>query len=78
VRESKDLSWEKWAERLTHYYRTLERLLSPELFVVGGGVSKHAAKFLPLLEIDTPIVPATLRNTAGIVGAAVLAAESTG
>ena len=43
--------------------------------MVGGGVSKHADKFLPLLELDTRIVPATLRNTAGIVGAAVLAAE---
>jgi polyphosphate glucokinase len=77
VRENKDLSWKQWAKLLTQYYRTLERLFSPDLFVVGGGVSKHSAKFLPLLEIDTPIVPATLRNTAGIVGAAVLAAEST-
>jgi polyphosphate glucokinase len=76
VREKKDLSWKEWAGRLTAYYRTLERLLSPELFVVGGGVSKNADKFLPLLGIETRIVPATLRNTAGIVGAAVLAAES--
>ena len=76
VREKKDLSWEKWAERLTTYYRTLERLLSPDLFVVGGGVSKHADKYLPLIEIETRIVPATLRNTAGIVGAAILAAEA--
>ena len=77
VRESKDLSWEEWAGRLTRYYRMLERLLSPDLFVVGGGISKHADKYLPLLDLDTPIVPARLRNTAGIVGAAVLAAEST-
>jgi polyphosphate glucokinase len=76
VRERKELSWEDWAKRLTRYYQTLERLFSPDLFVVGGGVSKHAAKFLPLLDIHTPIVPAALRNTAGIVGAAVLAAES--
>ena len=76
VREKDDLSWAEWAERLTTYYRALERLLSPDLFVVGGGVSKHAGKYLPLLEIDTRIVPATLRNTAGIVGAAALAAES--
>jgi polyphosphate glucokinase len=75
IREKKDLSWQDWAARLSRYYQTLERLLSPELFVVGGGVSKHADKFLPLLELDTRIVPATLRNTAGIVGAAVLAAE---
>lgn len=75
VREKKDLSWKEWAKRLSTYYQTLERLISPDLFVVGGGVSKHADKYLPLLELDTPIVPATLRNTAGIVGAAILAAE---
>ena len=67
--------WKDWAERLTTYYRTLERLFSPELFVVGGGVSKHAASSCRCWSIDTRIVPATLRNTAGIVGAAVLAAE---
>ena len=77
VREKKELSWKEWAKRLSTYYQTLERLISPDLFVVGGGVSKHADKYLPLLELDTPIVPATLRNTAGIVGAAILAAEAT-
>jgi len=76
ARERKDLSWQDWAKRLTRYYKMLEMLFSPDLFVVGGGVSKHAEKYLPLLEIDTPIIPATLRNTAGIVGAAVLAAEA--
>jgi polyphosphate glucokinase len=76
VREKKSLSWGEWAKLLTAYYRTLEKLLSPDLFVVGGGVSKHADKYLPLLDIETRIVPATLRNTAGIVGAAVLAAEA--
>ena len=76
VREKQDLSWSKWADRLTTYYRTLEKLFSPDLIVLCGGVSKHADKYLPLLEIDTPIVPAQLRNTAGIVGAAVLAAEA--
>jgi len=75
VRENKDLSWREWAERLTTYFRTLERLFSPDLFVVGGGVSKEADRFLPLLEIDTRIVPATLKNTAGIVGAALVAHE---
>ncbi|MGZ4466910.1 MAG: ROK family protein, partial [Nocardioidaceae bacterium] len=75
VREAKDWSWEKWAERLTTYYRAVEALFSPDLFVVGGGVSKHGDKFLPLIDIRTPIVPATLRNTAGIVGAALLAHE---
>src|SRR6476661_8047265 len=78
VRESEDLSWEKWAKRLTKYYRELERLFSPELFVVGGGVSKKAGEFLPLLDIDTEIVPATLRNHAGAVGAALYAWEESG
>ncbi len=74
VREEKGLSWKKWAERLTDYYATLERLFTPELFVVGGGVSKESAEFLPLIEIETPIVPAGLLNTAGVVGAALNAA----
>ena len=75
VRERDGLSWEEWARRLTRYYGVVERLLSPDLFVVGGGVSKHAAKFLPLVEVETPLIPATLRNTAGIVGAALLAQD---
>jgi polyphosphate glucokinase len=75
ARESEDLSWEQWAERLTAYYRTLEKLFSPELFVVGGGISKKADHFLPLLDLETEIVPAALRNRAGIVGAALYATE---
>jgi len=78
AREAEDLSWEKWAKRLTTYYRTLEKLFSPELFVVGGGVSKKAENFLPLLDLDTEIVPATLLNKAGAVGAALYAAEESG
>jgi len=78
VREEKDLSWKRWAERLQTYYATLEKLFSPDLFIVGGGVSKHSDEFLPLLELDTPIVPATLRNNAGILGAASLAAHGSG
>ena len=75
AREREDLSWHHWAKRLETYYRTLEKLFSPDLFVVGGGVSKQADEFLPLLELSTPIVPATLRNYAGAVGAALYAAE---
>ncbi|MFC4785825.1 polyphosphate--glucose phosphotransferase [Nocardioides sp. MAHUQ-72] len=78
VREAEDLSWEEWAGRLTTYYRTLERLFSPELFVVGGGISKKADQFLPLLDLDTEIVPATLLNKAGVVGAALYASEESG
>jgi polyphosphate glucokinase len=78
ARTREDLSWEQWAQRLTTYYRTLEKLFSPELFVVGGGVSKEADLFLPLLDLDTEIIPATLRNSAGVVGAALYAAEGGG
>ncbi|MFT4010243.1 MAG: ROK family protein [Nocardioidaceae bacterium] len=73
VREREQLSYREWAERLTEYYRMLERLFSPDLFVVGGGVSKSWPKFGPLIRIDTPMVPAKLGNNAGIVGAALLA-----
>ena len=75
VREKKDLSWKAWAKELTRYYQVVETLLSPDLFVVGGGVSKYADEFLPLIDIETRIVPAGLRNSAGIVGAALLAHE---
>lgn len=74
--EREGLTWAQWAERLTEYYRMLERLFSPDLFVVSGGVSKDADKFLPLIDIETRIIPAKLRNQAGIVGAAVLAHEA--
>ena len=71
--EREELSWENWAARLQWYYSHIEFLFSPDLFVVGGGVSKHADHFLPLLDLKTPIVPAVHRNNAGIIGAAALA-----
>jgi polyphosphate glucokinase len=77
AREKEDLSWEKWAHRLQTYFSTVEKLFSPDLLVVGGGVSKKSAKFLPLLDLRTNIVPAQLLNDAGIIGAAVLASELT-
>lgn len=69
------LSWREWAERLQWYYDLLEFLFSPDLFVVGGGVSKNADDFIPLLSLKTPIVPAVHRNNAGIIGAASLSAD---
>jgi len=75
IKTNEKLSWEEYAVRLTTYYRTLEKLFSPDLFVVGGGVSKDATSFLPLIEIGTEIIPATLRNQAGIIGAAVITTE---
>jgi len=77
VREAEELSWQAWADRLTTYYRTVEKLFSPDLFVVGGGVSKESDEFLPLLDIETPIVPALLRNKAGIIGAALVSSRAT-
>ena len=73
VRERDDLSFDEWAVRLQRFYSHVEFLFSPDLFVVGGGVSKHHEEFLPLLDLRTPIVPATLRNNAGLMGAAALA-----
>jgi len=75
AKERRHLSWNAWAKRLQRYYSHLELLFSPDLFVVGGGVSKSHEKFLPLLSLDTPIVPATMRNNAGILGAAALAVK---
>lgn len=73
AREREDLSWKVWAVRLREYLGALERYLWPDLFVIGGGVSRRAHKFVPLLELRTPVVAATLENRAGIVGAALLA-----
>ena len=78
AREREGLSWEEWSERLTTYFRHLERLFTPDLFVVGGGVSKSWESFGPLIAIDTEIVPATLQNRAGIVGAALVAQRKAG
>ena len=75
AKEREDLSWAKWAKRLQKYYSTIEFLLTPDLFIVGGGVSKNYQEFLPLLDLKTEIVPATHRNNAGILGAAALAVK---
>ena len=72
--ERDQLSWEEWSVRLQDFFSHVEFLFSPDLFVVGGGVSKHPEKFLPRLELKTPIVAAVHRNSSGIIGAAALAA----
>ncbi|MFF4419023.1 polyphosphate--glucose phosphotransferase [Streptosporangium sp. NPDC001559] len=74
AREEDELSWSKWAGRVEEYLRHVEALFSPSLIVIGGGVSKKADKFLPLVKLKTRVVPATLQNEAGIVGAAMAAA----
>lgn len=71
--ERDGLTFDGWAQRLQKYYSTLERLLTPDLFIVGGGISKQHEMFLPLLKLKTKIVPASTKNAAGIIGAAALA-----
>lgn len=77
IRKEEDLSWVKWAHRVNEFLERMENLFWPDLFIVGGGVSKNYEKFFPLLQIRTRIVPAQLRNQAGIVGAALNASRHT-
>jgi len=74
VRERKNLSWKKWARRLDTYLKAVHFYTWPELIILGGGVSKRADKYVHLLSVDVEVVPAQLRNEAGIVGAAAAAA----
>lgn len=74
ARDREDLNWTEWAARLQVYYATIEYLFSPDVIIIGGGVSEKADKFIPLLNLKAKIVPATLRNLAGIVGSAHYAA----
>jgi len=77
AKEDGELTWEHWAHRVQKYLAHVEMLFSPELIVIGGGVSRKSQKFLPFIDgIKAEIVPAQLQNNAGIVGAAMHAAES--
>jgi polyphosphate glucokinase len=78
VREETKMSYKDWARRVERYMSHVERLFTPDLFVVGGGVSKDADKWVPRLTLNTPVKPAELLNDAGIVGAAIAAAERNG
>jgi polyphosphate glucokinase len=75
VKDNEGLGYPEWATRVNRYLTVLENLIWPDLFIVGGGVSKKAEKWVPLLDIRTPIIVASLQNNAGIVGAAAAAAE---
>ncbi len=75
TRKKRDLSWREWGERFNLVLKDLEFLFSPELFILGGGTSKKLDRFRDHLDIEVELVPAALRNMAGIVGAAVFAAE---
>jgi polyphosphate glucokinase len=73
VRDEKGWSYKRWAKAVDEYLHLVEGLFSPDLIIVGGGISKHADKWVPELTITTEIVPAVLLNEAGIVGAALQA-----
>jgi len=75
MRADKKLSWKQWATRLSEFLNELEKLFSPDLFIIGGGISKKSEKFFPHLKTKTEVivVPAQMRNEAGIIGAAYLA-----
>jgi polyphosphate glucokinase len=73
VREDDDLSWKEWGHRLSDYMELVEKLLWPNLIIIGGGVSRKSEKFLPHVRARTEVVPAQLLNDAGIVGAALFA-----
>jgi polyphosphate glucokinase len=73
ARKREDLTWEKWGKRFNEYLSTLEKLFWPDLFILGGGVSKDFEKFAPMINLQTEVVLAQFLNEAGIVGAALSA-----
>ena len=75
VRVVQKLKWKEWGERFNHYLLTMEQLLWPDRIILGGGVSRQLAKFQPMLTTRAPVVAASLLNQAGLVGAALFAAE---
>jgi polyphosphate glucokinase len=76
AKEREGLSWEHWCKRASKYLSALENLMWPELFILGGGISKKPDKWVPLLKCRTPLAVAQLINNAGIVGAALAAHEA--
>lgn len=76
VKDRLDLSWKEWAERVNVFLEVAERLCSPELIIVGGGVSKKSEKWLKFIRTNAKIVPALMSNDAGIVGAALAGREA--
>ncbi len=75
VREKEDLSWKKWGKRLNEYLNYMEMLFTPDLFILGGGVSKRSEKFMEHINVRAEVLPAQLLNDAGIIGAAMAASE---
>jgi polyphosphate glucokinase len=74
-RDRFNLSWKEWAAGFDDYLHELERLLWPDLFILGGGASKRSDNYMQYLTVKTPVVIATTKNHAGIIGAALIAHE---
>lgn len=77
ARQREELSWKKYARRLNLYLLEMQKLFWPDLFIIGGGISKEHEKFIPFLTVEAPVVPASFLNEAGIVGAALMAKKET-
>ncbi|MEO0563152.1 MAG: ROK family protein [Chloroflexota bacterium] len=75
VRKAEDLSWKKWGKRVNRVLQELDKLFWPDLYIIGGGVSKKSEKYFEYFKTRTPVVPAALQNEAGIIGAAMAAAQ---
>jgi polyphosphate glucokinase len=75
ARQRQELSWKKYARRLDRYMKQMEKLFWPDLFIIGGGISKVHEKFIPFLTVQAKVVPAQFQNEAGIVGAALFARD---
>ena len=76
ARVKRGLSWKAWTVDLDEHLDRIQQLTWPTLMIIGGGVSKNADRFIPRLTVRCPVVPAQLRNDAGIIGAAIVAAEA--
>ncbi len=75
IRKNEDLGYKKWGKRLDKYFKHIELILSPDLFIIGGGASKKLDRYKDEIKINAPIIPAENKNEAGIIGAAIAAAE---
>ncbi len=76
VRKKQDLNWKDWGKRFNVYLNYIEKLFNPDLIIIGGGTSKKLHKFMSEIDVQTKIIPAELRNNAGIIGAAILAYQN--
>jgi polyphosphate glucokinase len=73
IRKRDGLTYSEWGERLNEYFKHIELILSPDLFIIGGGASSKISRFKNKIKIKTPVLPAKAKNNAGIIGAAVAA-----